>query len=84
MSKRKDAPGERISEAEHAVMEVLWDRNPISALDQNLDRAIGQLQQLQNIGNSTDTVDLVGRRIIIRSIVLRRQKYLFLRCHRIF
>ena len=25
MSKRKDAPGERISEAEHAVMEVLWD-----------------------------------------------------------
>jgi predicted transcriptional regulator len=30
MSKRKDA-GERISEAEHAVMEVLWDRNPISA-----------------------------------------------------
>ncbi|MBL4718421.1 MAG: BlaI/MecI/CopY family transcriptional regulator [Erythrobacter sp.] len=33
MSKRKDAPGERISEAEHAVMEVLWDRNPISAAE---------------------------------------------------
>jgi predicted transcriptional regulator len=31
MAKRKDAPGERISEAEHAVMEVLWDRNPVSA-----------------------------------------------------
>ena len=33
MSKRKDAPGKRISEAEHAVMEVLWDRNPISAAE---------------------------------------------------
>ncbi|WP_370187925.1 BlaI/MecI/CopY family transcriptional regulator [Qipengyuania sp.] len=33
MAKRTDAPGERISEAEHAVMEVLWDRNPISASD---------------------------------------------------
>lgn len=33
MSKRKDAPGGRISEAEHAVMEVLWDRNPISAAE---------------------------------------------------
>ncbi len=31
MAKRKDAPEERISEAEHAVMEVLWDQNPISA-----------------------------------------------------
>lgn len=32
MSKRKDA-GERISEAEHAIMEVLWDKNPASAAD---------------------------------------------------
>ncbi len=31
MAKRKDAPGDRISEAEHAVMEVLWDRSPVSA-----------------------------------------------------
>lgn len=30
MTKRKDA-GERISEAEHAVMEALWDRNPLTA-----------------------------------------------------
>ena len=32
MSKRKDA-GERISEAEHAIMEVLWDKNPASAAE---------------------------------------------------
>lgn len=31
MAKRSNGPGERISEAEHAIMEVLWDRNPISA-----------------------------------------------------
>ena len=30
MTKRKDA-GERISEAEHAVMEALWDRSPLTA-----------------------------------------------------
>ena len=33
MAKRSNGPGERISEAEHAVMEVLWDRSPISAAD---------------------------------------------------
>lgn len=33
MAKRNQAPGERISEAEHAVMEVLWDKNPLSATD---------------------------------------------------
>ena len=33
MAKRKQAAGERISEAEHAVMEALWDRNPLSAAD---------------------------------------------------
>jgi predicted transcriptional regulator len=33
MAKRSNGPGERISEAEHAIMEVLWDRNPISAAE---------------------------------------------------
>ncbi|QYJ06233.1 BlaI/MecI/CopY family transcriptional regulator [Qipengyuania flava] len=33
MAKRNQARGERISEAEHAVMEVLWDKNPISAAE---------------------------------------------------
>ena len=32
MSRRKDT-GERISDAEHAIMEVLWDKNPVSATD---------------------------------------------------
>lgn len=33
MSKRKEAAGDRISEAEHAVMEVLWDRSPLTATE---------------------------------------------------
>ena len=31
MGKRKQAVGERISEAEHAVMEALWDKSPLAA-----------------------------------------------------
>ncbi|MXO61861.1 BlaI/MecI/CopY family transcriptional regulator [Qipengyuania oceanensis] len=30
---REDISGERISEAEHAVMEVLWDRHPLTATE---------------------------------------------------
>lgn len=33
MAKRDDMVGERISEAEHAVMEALWDHSPLSAAD---------------------------------------------------
>ena len=33
VAKRKDAPGERISDAEYAVMEVLWEKSPLSAAD---------------------------------------------------
>ena len=33
MAKRKQDPGERISEAEHAVMEALWEKSPLTAAD---------------------------------------------------
>lgn len=33
MGKRDDAVGERISDAEHAVMETLWDESPLSAAE---------------------------------------------------
>ncbi len=33
MGKRKDAIGERISDAEHAVMEALWDESPLTAAE---------------------------------------------------
>lgn len=33
MAKRDEPKGERISEAEHAVMEALWEESPLSAAD---------------------------------------------------
>lgn len=33
MAKRAAAIGERISDAEHAVMETLWDESPLTAAD---------------------------------------------------
>lgn len=33
MADRKDPPAERISEAEHAVMEALWEQSPLSAAE---------------------------------------------------
>ena len=33
MGQGSNTKPERISEAEHAVMEVLWDRNPATAAD---------------------------------------------------
>ena len=33
MAKRDEAVGERISDAEHAVMEALWDKSPLTAAD---------------------------------------------------
>ena len=31
MTEQSDDPGERISEAEHAVMEALWEQSPLTA-----------------------------------------------------
>ena len=33
MARREEAIGERISDAEHAVMEALWDESPLTAAD---------------------------------------------------
>jgi predicted transcriptional regulator len=33
MAEPADDPGERISEAEHAVMEALWERSPLTAAE---------------------------------------------------
>lgn len=33
MAKREDAVGERISDAEHAIMEALWDESPLTAVE---------------------------------------------------
>ena len=33
MAQKKQGPGDRISEAEHAVMEALWEENPLAAAE---------------------------------------------------
>ncbi|MCY1175228.1 hypothetical protein D9M73_154580 [compost metagenome] len=58
------------------------NRTALLAFDQHLDGAIGQLQQLQNSGNGTDTIQSVFTRIIVSRIFLRQQKNLLLASHR--
>ncbi|ENN85911.1 hypothetical protein RHSP_17182 [Rhizobium freirei PRF 81] len=55
-----------------------------TAFDQHLDGAVGQLQQLQNIGYGADLMDCVRRRIIIAGIDLGDQHDLLVRTHDFF
>ena len=54
------------------------------ALDQNLDGAVGQLQQLQDIGERADVVDRVGFRIVVGGIDLGGKQDLLFRAHHLF
>ncbi|MNC24508.1 hypothetical protein D3C75_725630 [compost metagenome] len=58
------------------------DRTTLLALDQHLDGAIRQLQQLQHGGNGTDTVQGVLARIVVGWILLGQQKDLLFARHR--
>ncbi|MCY1413172.1 hypothetical protein D9M71_285980 [compost metagenome] len=58
------------------------NRAALLALDQHLDGAIGQFQQLQYSGNGTDAIQSVFTRIIVSRIFLREQKNLLLASHR--
>ena len=78
MSKRKDA-GERISEAEHAIMEVLWDKNPATAADvceaicaerdwsiPTVKTLLSRLVQKEAVGTEPD-----GRKFLYRPLIER-------------
>ena len=54
------------------------------ALDQHLDGAVGQLEQLQHARERADAVDGVSRRIVVRGILLRRQQDERIRTHHLF
>ena len=54
------------------------------ALDQHLDGAVGQLQQLQHIGERADVVDRVGRRIVVGGIHLGGEQDLLVGAHHLF
>jgi len=79
MAKRKNALGERISEAEHAIMEVLWDKNPISAAEvcdavcaqrdwsiPTVKTLLSRLVQKQAVGTEPE-----GRKFLYRPLIAR-------------
>jgi len=78
MSTRKDT-GERISDAEHAIMEVLWDKNPVSATDvcdaicderdwsiATVKTLLSRLVQKEAVGTEPD-----GRKFLYRPLIER-------------
>ncbi|MBX7489045.1 BlaI/MecI/CopY family transcriptional regulator [Qipengyuania sp. GH25] len=78
MSRRK-ATGERISDAEHAIMEVLWDKNPVSATDvcdaicderdwsiATVKTLLSRLVQKEAVGTEPD-----GRKFLYRPLIER-------------
>ena len=54
------------------------------AFDQHLDRAVGQLEQLQHAGQRPDFEDRVGCWIVVRGIFLRRKQYEGVGPHHLF
>ena len=78
MSRRKDT-GERISDAEHAIMEVMWDKNPVSATDvcdvicderdwsiATVKTLLSRLVQKEAVGTEPD-----GRKFLYRPLIER-------------
>ncbi len=66
---------------EFLIVGELIDPRAIHAFDQNLHRAIGQLQQLQHVGEHADTVDIVHGRLIVASIALGGEQDLTIFLH---
>ena len=62
MAEPAEDPGERISEAEHAVMEALWERSPLTAAEVS-DKIAGQR------GWSLATVKTLLSRLVAKKAV---------------
>ena len=54
------------------VLGKAHDARALAALDQHLDGAVGQLQELQHGADRADGVDVGGRRIVLGRVLLRR------------
>ena len=66
------------------VFQILGDAHPRDALDQHLDGAVGQFQQLQHIGQHADAVDVALCRVVIGRVDLARQQDLLVVLHHLF
>ena len=58
------------------------DPRALRALDQHLHRAVGQLQHLQHRGDAADVVEILGRRVVLRRLLLRDEQDVLAGIHR--
>lgn len=76
---QSDPSGERISDAEHAVMEVLWDRSPRSATDvcaaicETREWSIATVKTLLSrlVAKGALATEPEGRRFLYRPLIAR-------------
>jgi hypothetical protein len=66
------------------VLGVAHDLGARRALDQHLDGAVGQLEQLQDGGERADLVDGVRSGIVVASVLLGREQDLLVGAHHLF
>ena len=65
-----------------AFVDDAHDARALRALDQHLDRAVGELQHLQHRGHAADRVEVVGARVVLGGRLLRDEQDLLARVHR--
>ena len=76
--------GHRVGLEEGFVFLIGQDADPASAFDQDLDGAIGQLQELQHRPHGADFVNIFGSGVVHGGILLGHQKDLLVFLHDAF
>ena len=66
------------------VLGEAHDASTLPAFDEDLYRAVGQLQQLQHRPDRADGEDVGGGRIVLRRVLLSDQKNLLIVLHHVF
>ena len=66
---------------EAGIVDEAGDVGAGRALDQDLDRAVGQLEQLQHAGDGADAIDVVRTWIVLARVLLRDQQDLLVLLH---
>ncbi len=74
----------RLRHEEGVARDVLAHNGARSAFDQHLDRAVGQLEKLQNARQRPGGEDGVGRRIVVGRVLLGGQQNRLVRLHHFF
>ena len=69
---------------ESLVIGEALDAGALSAFDQHLHGAVGQLQQLQHGADGADRIDVAGRRIVLRRVLLGDEQNLLVVLHNVF